>query len=57
MLRADPVIQELGWRLVAQRRVQPLPIAEHLDLLEACSCHLAALREADVIHTLVLPLG
>jgi hypothetical protein len=54
MLSADPVIQEPGWRLVTQRRVQPLPVVEHLDVLEAGRRHLAARREADTMHSLVL---
>lgn len=57
ILSADPVIQELSFRLVTQRRVQPLPLVEHLDVIEACSGYLAARRDADVMHTLALALG
>ena len=54
MLSTDPVIQELGWRLVAKSRMQPFPVVEGLDVLEAGRRHLGTRREAYAMHPLVL---
>ncbi len=54
MLFADPVLQKLHWRLVAKRRMLPLPVVENLDVLKADGFHVGVGFVANAMHPLVL---
>ncbi len=54
MLGLDPALQELDWRLVAERGVATTPIVKHLDVIERIGNGLAARCVTSAMRPLVL---